>query len=128
MKDHRSAAEPPSLGEFNGFEVYPMPAFDTLQVHDIADVAAWYENALAFRLMFTAPGPDERPALIHLRRRRYQDLLLVPASSDARAGPTSLTLSFSADDDIDALAERARSVPLLGRGKVEGPLDTPWNT
>src|SRR5262249_59640129 len=86
-----------------------MPAFATLQVHDVVQVAAWYERALAFRPMFTTPGPDGRPALIHLRRRKYQDLLLVPAASDAQAGSTSLTLSFSADEDIDALAERARS-------------------
>lgn len=128
MTDHPSAAEPPSLGEFNGFEVYPMPAFATLKVHAIAEAATWYEKALAFRPMFTTPGPDGRPALIHLRRRKYQDLLLVPAASDAPVGPTSLTLSFSADEDIDALAERARSAPPVGRSKVEGPLDTPWNT
>ncbi len=99
MRDHSSAAEPPSLGEFNGFEVYPMPAFATLQAHAIAEVAAWYEKALAFRPMFTAPGPDGRPSLIQLRRRKYQDVLLVPAASDAQAGPRSLTLSFSADED-----------------------------
>lgn len=128
MRDHFSAAEPPSLGEFNGFEVYPMPAFATLRVHDIEEVAAWYERALAFRPMFTAPGPDGCPALIHLRRRKYQDLLLVPAQSDPQSAPTSLTLSFSAGEDIDALAERARSIPSIGRSKVEGPLDTPWNT
>ena len=78
--------------------------------------------------MFTAPRSEGESMLIHLRRRKYQDLLLVPASSDAPAGPTSLTLSFSADEDIDALAERVRSVPPVRRSKVEGPLDTPWNT
>ena len=128
MRDDFSTAEPPSLGVFNGFEVYPMPAFATLQVHEIADVAAWYEKALGFRPMFTAPGPEGDPVLIHLRRRKYQDLLLIPAASDAQTGPTSLTLSFSADEDIDALAERASSVSSVGRSKVEGPFDTPWNT
>jgi uncharacterized glyoxalase superfamily protein PhnB len=128
MRDHSSAAEPPSLGEFNGFEVYPMPVFATLRVHAIGEVATWYEKTLDFRPMFTTADPDGHPMLIHLRRRKYQDLLLVPAASDAQAGPTTLTLSFSADEDIDALAERARSIPRVGRSKVEGPLDTPWNT
>ena len=128
MRDHSSAAEPPSLGEFNGFEVYPMPVFATLRVHAIGEVATWYEKTLDFRPMFTTADPDGHPMLIHLRRRKYQDLLLVPAASDAQAGPMSLTLSFSADEDIDALAERARSIPRVGRSKVEGPLDTPWNT
>ena len=43
-------------GEFNGFEVYPMPMFATLDVTDVAAVAAWYERTLGFGIMFSAPG------------------------------------------------------------------------
>ena len=130
MRDDFSTAEPPSLGVFNGFEVYPMPAFATLQVHEIADVAAWYEKALGFRPMFTAPGPEGDPVLIHLRRRKYQDLLLTPAPAGGvpTEAPSSLTLSFSVPDDVDALAERARAVPPFGRSSITGPVNTPWNT
>jgi uncharacterized glyoxalase superfamily protein PhnB len=121
--------EPPTLGEFGGHEIYPMPLFATLAVADVKGVAAWYERALGFRTVFTAPEVGGQPALVHLRRHKYQDLLLTPAAQEpAAAAPASLTLSFSAEDEVDALAERARSVEVLGRSAIAGPVDTPWNT
>lgn len=113
--------EPVSLGEFNGFEVYPMPVFATLAVDDPAAVAAWYEAALGFSPMFSGP-------LVHLRRRKYQDLLLVAAIPAPVGGSGSLTLTFNADGEVDTLAERARAVPALGVSAIEGPVDTSWNT
>jgi len=123
--------EPPTLGEFNGHEIYPMPAFATLAVADVAAVASWYERALGFRTVFKGPVVAGQPALVHLRRHKYQDLLLTPASpgSAAADAPSSLTLSFSAEnEEIDALGERARSVEALGQAAITGPVDTPWNT
>ena len=122
--------EPPTLGEFNGHEIYPMPAFATLAVADVSGVAAWYERALGFSTVFKGPEVGGQPALVHLRRLKYQDLLLIPAPvgiapADA---PSSLTLSFSVGEDVDALAERARSVEPLGRSAITGPFNTPWNT
>ena len=112
--------EPTRLGEYNGFEVYPMPMFATLVVEDPAQLAGWYERALGFGVMFTGP-------LVHLRRRKYQDLLVVPggAQGSAVGGPA---LTFNADGELDALAERAHAAPALGRSSIEGPIDTPWNT
>jgi|SRR5579872_908597 len=121
--------EPPTLGEFGGHEIYPMPAFATLAVAEVKGVASWYEHALGFRTVFAAPEVAGQPALVHLRRHKYQDLLLVPAARDvATDAPSSLTLSFSAGDEVDALAERARSVERVGRSAIAGPVDTPWNT
>ena len=48
--------EPPTLGTFNEFEVYPMPMFATLSVADVAVVARWYGDALGFRTMFAGPA------------------------------------------------------------------------
>jgi uncharacterized glyoxalase superfamily protein PhnB len=120
--------EPPTLGEFGGFEIYPMPMFATLAVADVSGVAAWYERALGFATVFRAPAVGGQPALVHLRRRKYQDLLLTPAPAGSDAPPSSLTLSFGADGEVDALAERVRGAAPLGQSAAAGPIDTPWNT
>jgi uncharacterized glyoxalase superfamily protein PhnB len=123
-----SKGEPVALGEFNGFEVYPMPMFATLSVADISGTAKWYEQALGFRTMFQAPAVNGQPSLVHLRRAKYQDLMLVPAAPQAaKPTPANLTLSFQADD-VDGLAASARAAAILGLSAVEGPVDTPWNT
>jgi len=112
--------EPPRLGEFNGYEVYPMPMFATLSSDDPAQLATWYEQALGFGTMFAGP-------LIHLRRRKYQDLLIVRGAPPPglAGGPI---LSFSMEEGIEELAARAYAAPQLGQSAVEGPIDTPWNT
>jgi uncharacterized glyoxalase superfamily protein PhnB len=123
-----ASGEPVALGTFNGFEVYPMPMFATLAVPDVATVVQWYQDALGFGVMFTMPGPGGAPSLVHLRRRKYQDVLMVPATATPVAAPPSLTLTFQADDEVAALAERARAVQAVGATAVVGPIDTPWNT
>lgn len=122
--------EPPTLGEYGGHEIYPMPAFATLAVADVAGIAAWYDRALGFSTVFRAPDIGGQPAMVHLRRRKYQDLLITlaqPGAAPADA-PSSLTLSFQADGEVDSLAERARSAEPLGRSSIAGPVNTPWNT
>jgi len=120
--------DPPTLGEFNGFEIYPMPMFATLAVDDVSAVAAWYCEALGFATMFAGPPVGDQPSIVHLRRDKYQDVLLVPSRSrEAASPPASLTLSFSADE-VDGLADRARTVPPIGASAVVGPVDTPWNS
>jgi len=122
--------EPPSLGSYGCHEIYPMPAFATLAVADVAAVAAWYERALGFTTVFAGPSVGGQPTLVHLRRQKYQDLLLTAAAPGGAPSeaPSSLTLSFSVQEEVDALAARARSVAPLGRSSITGPLNTPWNT
>jgi len=116
------AAEPPRLGEYNGFEVYSMPFFATLIASEPEPLGRWYERALGFGVMLAGP-------LVHLRRRKYQDLLVVrgvAGDEGARAGGPVLRLD--ADGELDELAARARREPRVGRSSVVGPVDTPWNT
>jgi uncharacterized glyoxalase superfamily protein PhnB len=122
--------DPPALGEFSGHEIYPMPAFATITVADVAAVAAWYERALGFATVFKGPEIGGQPMLVHLRRHKYQDLLITPSQRGAPAADalSSLTLSFSAEGEVDALAGRARGAEPLGRSSVMGPVDTAWNT
>src|SRR5262249_23143771 len=94
--------EPPTLTEFKGWEIYPMPMFATIAVRDVAAITAWYEAALGFGVVFKAPSADGQPMLVHLRRRKYQDLLIILSRVETSA-PTSLTVSFNVDGEIDDL-------------------------
>jgi catechol 2,3-dioxygenase-like lactoylglutathione lyase family enzyme len=106
-------------------DVYGMPAFVTLRVSDLGRTVDWYVNGLDFISLFAMPGPGGSTALVHLRRWRYQDILVQPGGTP-NGDTANWTLSVMADAaELDALAARARA---HGAGSVEGPLDTPWNT
>lgn len=107
-------------------EIYPMPAFPTLEVSDLNASVRWYQNVLGFQHIATLPAPDGQPAVTHLRWAKYADLLLTPARSKA-TGPRGLGVTFYfavSENRIDALADRARAA---GSTILEGPIDRPWN-
>jgi catechol 2,3-dioxygenase-like lactoylglutathione lyase family enzyme len=104
-------------------DIYGMPVFLTLTVADIDRTVDWYTNGLDFISLFAIPGPDSRPALVHLRRWRYQDILVREGEPSA-GGEWTLGV-MAAVDQLDEIAQRARA---HGGGVVEGPADTPWNT
>jgi len=106
---------------YNGFEVYPMPFFGMLVAEDPAALARWYEQALGFGVMFAGP-------VVHLRRRKYQDLLVAAAAPGHEATAGGPSLHFDADGEVDSLAARAAAVPQAGRSSVGEPVDTAWNT
>ncbi|MEE2039841.1 VOC family protein [Nocardiopsis sp. CT-R113] len=103
--------------------IYPMPMFVTFQVSDIAAAEAFY-NSVGFISLAVLGAPDRPPSVIHLRRMKYQDILLTPGKPERG----SATASFSAGgQDLTALAEALRAD--LPRGAaVDGPSDTPWFT
>ncbi len=107
-------------------EIYPMPSYPMLQVSDLVAAARWYQEALGFQHVFTMPGPDGSPRLVHLRWARYADLLLVPEARPA-PGPRGLgvTLGYTLEEGtVDDLVARARAA---GATIVSGPVDRPWN-
>ena len=105
--------------------IYVMPQFVTFEVSDMAAARRWYVNALGFVELAVLPGPSGDPALVHLRRFRYQDILLVPGR-DPEDSASGVRVSFAAgDEDLDARAAIAADDP---GGTVEGPTRTPWNT
>lgn len=126
--NERTMQEPPTVGEHKGFEVYPMPMFALLECQDVERSKAWYVAALGFGDMFTLPGPDGKPGMVHLRRRKYQDLMLVPRTGDAAATRPTLRLMFDASGEVTALWERARGADGFGHVRVEEPRVTAWNT
>lgn len=113
-------AEPAVFGQHNGYDVYPMPMFARLEAASLADTVAWYREALGFGAMF------EMPMLVHLRRQKYQDILVMPARA-AAASDAGLTLSFAAEGELDALFARASKARARGRSGVELPAIMPWN-
>jgi catechol 2,3-dioxygenase-like lactoylglutathione lyase family enzyme len=107
-------------------EFYPMPLFVKLTVRDVRASAAWYESALGFRPVYALAGEGGRQTMSHLRRDRYQDLMLVaaPPGEEEASGGRGIVINLALDGDIDDLASRARSAG----GPVDGPARTAWNT
>jgi catechol 2,3-dioxygenase-like lactoylglutathione lyase family enzyme len=104
-------------------DIYPMPAFVTIEVSDLERTVDWYVNALDFVELFRMPGPGGSPSLVHLRRWRHQDILVRAGEAGLGAG---IVVSVAAlAEDLPALAARARA---HGGGSVDGPVDTPWNS
>jgi catechol 2,3-dioxygenase-like lactoylglutathione lyase family enzyme len=109
-------------------EIYPMPSFPALIVKDLEASSDFYQNALGFKHIFGMPGPDGKPALVHLRWVKYADLLLTAARdgkelTEPRGVGISLNFGMFDRFDIDAFAEQAREKG----ASVIGPIDRPWN-
>lgn len=103
--------------------IYAMPMFATLPVADLERSRAWY-GAFGFVELAVMPAPDGAVQLVHLRRYRHQDLLLVPAGGEAVRNTTRLSFAHAGPlEDLDVVADALRG---LGTGEVAGPAPTPW--
>jgi predicted lactoylglutathione lyase len=101
--------------------IYGMPMFANFTVSDLAASEALY-HALGFITLATIPGMGGKVQLVHLRRMRYQDILMTVGAGTG-AGPS---LTFDAGgEDLGELAGRANGVP---GAVVTGPIDTLWFT
>lgn len=115
--------------------IYGMPAFVTLTVADLERSVRWYTEGLGFIVLAELPDPNGSVALVHLRRHRYQDILLLPASAAEHGVPTGrlhgrgmgYTISAGAEDLTTRAEQAARACGVEG-GTVDGPARTPWNT
>ncbi|WP_123645354.1 VOC family protein [Bifidobacterium mongoliense] len=101
--------------------IYAMPMFVTFPTSDFALAQEIY-GAAGFVTLATIPGPGGAPSLLHLRRERYQDILLVPG----RAGDAPRhQVSIAADGiDLNDIASAMEDLDV----EVAGPRDTPWFT
>ena len=106
--------------------IYVMPAFLTLPVVDVDAARTWYVDGLGFVVLAEMRGPNGTPSLIHLRRYRYQDILLIPSGTPSSAGALN-GLRFSVANVHEDLAQRAEQARRVGTGTVEGPVRRPWN-
>jgi catechol 2,3-dioxygenase-like lactoylglutathione lyase family enzyme len=103
-------------------DIYGMPAFVTFAVGDFERTLDWYVNGLDFIVLFSMPAGPHGQGLVHLRRWRYQDILVRYGTPPG--GEWSYSV-MARHEELEALAERARA---HGGGSVQGPLNTPWNT
>jgi catechol 2,3-dioxygenase-like lactoylglutathione lyase family enzyme len=101
-------------------DFYPMPLFVNLEVTNLDRSAEWYQQALGFREVYRIPG------LVHLRRARYQDLLLIPSAPGGLDSPGGgVVIQLQAGElSVDEIADAARQA---GSAEVVGPLEQPWN-
>ncbi|GAA1346870.1 VOC family protein [Falsarthrobacter nasiphocae] len=98
--------------------IYAMPMFASLIVRDLAAAEQLYAAA-GFVTLASIPDHEGAPAVLHLRREKYQDILLVKGTPS----PGSTTVSFAASDvDLVSVAEHLRSAG----ADVAGPAPTPW--
>lgn len=111
-------------------EIYPMPLFPTLIVNDVKASSSFYQNGLGFKHIFSMPGPDGEPSLVHLRWVKYADVLLTrPRDGKEIPEPkgAGISLNFNMlehfNGDMDAFAKHARE----SGAPVTGPVDQPWN-
>lgn len=109
-------------------DIYPMPLFPMLIVKDLEASSSFYQNALGFKPIFTMPGPDGQPSMVHLRWVKYADLLLANSrGGEELTGPkgVGVSLNFAMfdrfDGDMDAFANHARE----NGANVVGPVDRP---
>ncbi|MFC7245812.1 hypothetical protein ACFQO7_25330 [Catellatospora aurea] len=103
-------------------DIYPMPAFVKFEAADLPATTRWYEAA-GFVVLAAMPGPGGSTTLVHLRRQRYQDILLVPARG-VPAATGRVTMAAGGDD----LRLRAAELAAAGGGTAEGPAPTPWRS
>jgi catechol 2,3-dioxygenase-like lactoylglutathione lyase family enzyme len=105
-------------------DFYPMPLFINLEVADLSSSAEWYRKALGFRIVYSRP--PGAPALIHLRRERYQDILLIPSHED-RPLQSGKGIVIQIQAGSVGVEEIARQAKVAGTLHVEGPVERPWN-
>ena len=101
-------------------DFYPMPMFVNLEVSNLDLSAEWYQQALGFRVVYSVPG------LVHLRRDRYQDVLLFPSESGGLDSPgKGIVIQLQAGEiSVTEIADKARQA---GSTNIVGPLEQPWN-
>jgi catechol 2,3-dioxygenase-like lactoylglutathione lyase family enzyme len=99
-------------------DFYPMLV--NIEVNHLDSSVEWYQIAQGFRVVYRGPG------LIHLRRERYQDLLLYPnQSAELINRGEGIVVHFQAGDTrLDGITLKAIRAGTLD---VEGPVDQPWN-
>ena len=85
----------------------------------------WYKEVLDFHSVFELPGEDGQPVMAHLRREKYQDIMLVLESGqvDKAFIRNGVVLNYFVED-IDLYSKQASTA---NTAIVEGPIDRPWN-
>ncbi|MDE3283110.1 glyoxalase [Lacticaseibacillus casei] len=99
-------------------EYYPMPMFVKLPVKDIVKEANWYQDKLGFQKLYTFTDQSGSPIMVHIRRDRYQDLMLIQDEHSSVGSNVVINLLVK---DIAAIAEKTEKQSI-----VSPPTPKPW--
>ncbi|MBT2575018.1 hypothetical protein J7E26_13830 [Bacillus sp. ISL-51] len=80
----------------------------------------WHRKVLHFAAVSELTDDDGNVVMAHIRRKKYQDLVLVLGDTHGASQEERVILQFAADD-VDAFVKNA------GANVIEGPVIRPWN-
>lgn len=117
-------------------EVYPMSMFPTFEVTDVRASIDWYSEVLGFIVIYEMPDSDGQISMVHLRREKYQDVILVAEKDHEydhiikKGAGVAITFQYSGlgDDPEMSLDDFASMLREAGADVLEGPVNRPWNT
>lgn len=90
-------------------DIYPMPMFCLLTVENIQKSVGWYIKTLGYRVIFAVQDPlTKENSFVHLRRKKYQDILLRQGKVDKEKNSYGIAVTFQAWYDIDSLTNKAK--------------------
>lgn len=58
-------------------DFYPMPLFVKIETANLSDSTDWYQDKLGFISVFDFSNEEGTIVMSHLRRKKYQDLMLI---------------------------------------------------
>lgn len=100
-------------------DFYIMPTFNKIMVKNIAESSNWYENFLGFTSLFKFKNEKNEVIMDHLRRSKYQDIMLIQANNFTVGNGLRLNLSVNNIEEIEQ--------KLTKNDIIEPMIAQPWN-
>lgn len=101
-------------------EFYEMPLFFKIFTNDLEKSKKWYEEKLGFMTIYDLPDPNGTIIMSHLRREKYQDLMLL-ASDNEKQEISNIVVNLAVKN-IEQIATGFSS------NEMVSPLtEQPWN-
>lgn len=100
-------------------DFYIMPTFNKIMVNNITESSNWYENFLGFTSLFKFKNEKNEVIMDHLRRSKYQDIMLIQANNFTVGNGLRLNLSVNNIEEIEQ--------KLTKNDIIEPMIAQPWN-
>lgn len=100
-------------------EFYSIPLFAKIKTTDLLSSANWYKEKLGFISVFDFTDADGTIVMSHLRRDKYQDLMLIQVDDCQASDRIILNLAV---DNIEELRSRMQVNEIVNDLKKQ-----PWN-
>lgn len=102
-------------------EFYQIPLFVKLKVKNIEDSKNWYSEVLNFHSIFDFRDVNGDISMVHLRCKKYQDLMLLKSTDVNPTDSVNINLFFN---DINAIYKSALNHNIK---IIQEPTIQPWN-